>query len=105
VIEYFATAGAVDTATISVGSADEALLNVPPDIVLPTETDHRGLAVGSTAGSLQVSSEGALLYSFQLWIASGRNGLQPGLSVSYRSRAPNDLVGVGRSITDWGFRP
>lgn len=65
---------------------------------MPTETDFRGLAVGNTAGSLQLSSDGDLLYNFPLWIPPGRNGVQPEISLSFRSRAPNGLVGVGWSI-------
>jgi hypothetical protein len=77
---------------------DLARLDVPPNSVLPTETNDEGIAAGNTAGSLQVSSDGDLVYNFPLWIPPGRNGVQPPLSLNYRSRAPNGLVGVGWSI-------
>ena len=73
-------------------------LAIPADTVLPTEVDTQGVAAGNTAGSLQVSADGDLAYNFPLWLPHGRNGMQPELALSYRSRSSNDLVGVGWSV-------
>ena len=73
------------------------LLSVPKDSVLPTELSN-GVAAGNTKGALQVTSDGDLAYDFPLWVPSGRNGVQPRLSLAYRSRGANGLLGVGWSV-------
>jgi RHS repeat-associated protein len=78
-------------------SPNRPLLSVPKDSVLPTELSE-GVAAGNTKGALQVTSDGDLAYDFPLWVPSGRNGVQPQLSLAYRSRGANGLLGVGWSV-------
>jgi RHS repeat-associated protein len=67
--------------------------------ILPTEVGTNGFAAGNTAGSLQVSSDGDLVYDFPIWLPAGRNGVQPELSLKYRGRSGNGLLGVGWSLS------
>jgi hypothetical protein len=88
--------------TTFAGAGDNRLrttLGIPVDTVLPTEVSNDGIASGNTAGALQVSADGDLVYNFPLWLPAGRNGVQPVLSLAYRGRAPNGLLGVGWSVT------
>jgi RHS repeat-associated protein len=67
--------------------------------ILPTEVGTNGFAAGNTTGALQVSSDGDLVYDFPIWVPAGRNGMQPELSLKYRGRSGNGLLGVGWSLS------
>jgi RHS repeat-associated protein len=66
----------------------------PADAVVPSEQVN-GVAIGRTAGSGGVTDDGAAEYELPLWVPSGRTGMQPDLSLAYRSRSENGLLGVG----------
>jgi virulence plasmid B protein/glycosyltransferase TcdB-like subunit of Tc toxin len=55
-------------------------------------------AVGSTAGTFQVSEGGAAQYSIPVRIPPGVGGMEPKISLSFNSMAGNGLAGVGWSI-------
>ncbi|QAT86345.1 Rhs family-like protein [Corallococcus coralloides] len=74
-------------------------LSVPAGTVLPTEVGPDGAAVGNLQGQAGVGSDGSATYSIPLWVPPGRAGLQPSLSLSYRSNLPNGLLGVGWSLS------
>jgi hypothetical protein len=95
----------LDTAAISVGSADEALLNghlieyyrlrlTPKDLL-------SGMPQVLCRSPLRETCFTASGYGFP---RGGTNSNQ-GPAVSYPRRTRNDLVGVCRCITDPGFRP
>lgn len=81
-----------------VGCGGDDPLPVPPGVVVPVNADMGAVAVGSLPGSSSVRSDGSAAYQIPLWIPPGRNGMQPDLSLSYGSRAGNDLLGVGWSV-------
>ncbi len=55
-------------------------------------------AVGSTAGSFDVSPQGAGTYTLPLTIPPGISGMQPALSLAYNSQAGSGLLGPGWSL-------
>jgi RHS repeat-associated protein len=44
--------------------------------------------------NFSVSPLGEAVWSMPIWIPSGRNGIEPHLAISYRSGAPNGLLGL-----------
>ncbi|RKG98486.1 RHS repeat-associated core domain-containing protein, partial [Corallococcus carmarthensis] len=73
-------------------------LSVPPDTLLPTETVD-GFVAGTLKGQAGVSSDGSATYSLPLWVTPGRAGMQPSLSLQYKSSHPDGLLGVGWSVS------
>ncbi|WP_342379316.1 FG-GAP-like repeat-containing protein [Myxococcus stipitatus] len=84
-------------ATAVARQASRAVLSLPPDTLLPTETLD-DTAAKHTPGKLDVSVDGAATYSIPLWSPEGRGGVAPSLSLQYTSSQSNGLVGVG-----WGL--
>jgi RHS repeat-associated protein len=83
---------------------DGSRLNLPADpslvvsnSTLPTDS-FSGVAAGTTAGGLTVTSDGATTYSVPLWVPEGRAGATPALSLQYGSRQGNGPLGVGWSV-------
>ncbi|RKH51520.1 hypothetical protein D7Y23_09855 [Corallococcus sp. AB050B] len=73
-------------------------LAVPAGTLLATEVGPDGAAVGNLQGQAGVGADGSATYSIPLWVPPGRAGLQPSLSLNYRSNLPNGILGVG-----WGL--
>jgi hypothetical protein len=71
--------------------------SVPTD-VLPDPSNPPGFAAGTTVGSLNVTTDGMATYSIPIQVPAGRRGIQPQISLSYRSRGGNGLPGVGWTI-------
>ena len=57
------------------------------------------LAVGSTAGSIDVSSFGSAVYSIPLVLPPGTAGMSPKIGIAYNSAAGNGVMGKGWDIT------
>src|SRR5215831_6070951 len=60
---------------------------IPSDAILPTDNDGAAapLTPGGTAGKLVVTEDGEATYRIPLWVPPGRNGIQPELSLYYKS--------------------
>lgn len=82
--------------TMQPAQSQSHLINsiTPSDHVIPTDTVN-GLAVGRTAGGGSVTEDGAAQYIMPLWVPPGRADIQPDLSLVYKSRGGNSLVGMG----------
>jgi hypothetical protein len=57
------------------------------------------LPVGTTAGSLDVTPNGAAVYTIPIFTPPGTGGMIPSVSVVYNSQAPNGLVGYGWNLS------
>lgn len=66
-------------------------------IILLTAT-HASANVGRTPGVAAVTHEGEASYSIPLALPPGTNGMTPVLSLEYRHRTQNGLLGVGWSL-------
>lgn len=55
-------------------------------------------AAGRTGGAFAVGPDGAAAYTIPIWTPPGPNGVQPGLALTYNSRAGNGMLGVGWSL-------
>ncbi|MCY1015539.1 RHS repeat-associated core domain-containing protein [Pyxidicoccus sp. MSG2] len=75
------------------------VVDAPSDTVLPTEVGGDGFAAGRTTGQSAVSPDGAATYSLPLWLPVGRAGVQPELSLNYKSNAGNGPLGLGWSLS------
>ena len=51
--------------------------------------------VSFSLAAFQVGPDGSANYSVPIRVMPGVNGLQPNLSISYNSNAPNGTLGVG----------
>jgi len=59
---------------------------------------NANLAVGATAGELNVDKSGAATYSIPLWTTPGTAGMEPKISLNYSSQAGPGIAGFGWSI-------
>ncbi len=57
------------------------------------------LPVGTTAGNLEVTPNGAAVYTIPIFTPPGTAGMAPSVSVVYNSQAPNGLVGYGWNLS------
>jgi RHS repeat-associated protein len=55
-------------------------------------------ALGSIPGHFSVTSDGAALYTIALWVPPGRAGVQPDLTLQYKSRSGYGMLGVGWTL-------
>ncbi|NOK20731.1 FG-GAP-like repeat-containing protein [Corallococcus carmarthensis] len=69
------------------------------DVILPTEHDAQGLTSGAVESTVDVTADGDLAATIPLWTPPGRAGIEPSLSLQYRSRGGNGLLGMGWSMT------
>ncbi|MCP3142910.1 RHS repeat-associated core domain-containing protein [Pyxidicoccus xibeiensis] len=74
-------------------------LALPPEVILPTETDSDGNAVGNTSGTSGVGPDGAATFRIPLWVPEGRAGLQPSLALNYNSNEGSGVLGAGWSLS------
>ena len=56
-------------------------------------------ATGRTPGQFAVSPTGTAQYTIPIWTPPGIRGVQPSLSLTYDSRSPDGIVGVGWNLT------
>jgi len=86
----------------SVGTASIVVARDPASglgqTILPTATPLDGLAIGETAGGMNVGKDGSVTYSIPIEVAPGRGGMQPDLALVYNSRGGNGPLGVGWSL-------
>ncbi|WP_375745993.1 FG-GAP-like repeat-containing protein [Corallococcus interemptor] len=75
------------------------LIDLPANTLLPTETSANGQAVGNVSGLPGVSADGTATYSLPLWVPPGRAGMQPELSLLYRSEGGQGVLGAGWVLT------
>ncbi|NVJ00513.1 hypothetical protein HV824_20655 [Myxococcus sp. AM009] len=73
-------------------------LEVLVDALLPTETDNEGFVAARSTGFSGVAADGASTYSLPIWLPSGRAGIQPELSLGYKSDGGNGIIGRGWSL-------
>ncbi|NRD44298.1 RHS repeat-associated core domain-containing protein [Corallococcus exiguus] len=78
---------------------DNSPLVVPSDTIVATERAYAGTVAGQVKTSFDVSPNGEALYDVPLWMPPGRAGMAPALSLAYRSRGGNGLLGMGWNIT------
>jgi hypothetical protein len=55
-------------------------------------------ATGRTAGTFDVTADGAATYSIPIWMPPAPQSFQPSLALVYNSLGRNGVVGVGWSI-------
>src|SRR5215469_14283215 len=72
--------------------------DVPGDVLRSADLASPGVTPGATGGAFDVTPDGEMRYRIPIWTPEGRNGIQPNLSLAYRSRGPNGLLGVGWSL-------
>ena len=60
-------------------------LALPATVIVATDVDSAGYAVGGTSSSSGVGPDGAATFTIPLWVPEGRAGVQPSLSLSYSS--------------------
>ncbi|MCY1015228.1 RHS repeat-associated core domain-containing protein [Pyxidicoccus sp. MSG2] len=77
----------------------DAPLVVPSDTELATEKKSTGTAAGQVDAAFNVTADGEATYTVPLWVPPGRAGMQPKLSLSYRSRGGNGMLGVGWNVS------
>lgn len=65
----------------------------------PNQGINVNVAVGTTAGELNVDKSGAATYSIPLWVSPGTSGMQPQLSLNYSSQAGSGIAGFGWSLS------
>lgn len=63
------------------------------------EVDDASVGVGAAAGDSWVDERGGFNYRIPLMTAPGSGGFAPNLALEYHSQAPNDVAGVGWSLT------
>ena len=80
--------------TVSAGTASSA---TPVAVVMDEPHSGSGFA-GTLPGDLAVTPSGSASYSIPIVVPPGTAGLQPQLSLSYDSSAPNGPLGVGWSL-------
>jgi hypothetical protein len=73
--------------------------NAPTSTAVATGLSALPAAVGSTPTSFAVSKLGTADYSIPIWSPPGVGDVQLKLTLSYTSRGPNGLEGMGWSIT------
>ncbi|NVJ09087.1 hypothetical protein HUW63_28110 [Myxococcus sp. AM001] len=74
-------------------------LEAPVDTLLATETDSEGFVAGRSTGLSGVAPDGASTYTLPIWLPAGRAGIQPELSLGYKSGGRDGIVGRGWSLT------
>src|SRR5437868_7006147 len=73
-------------------------LGVPADAIVQPDVGTNGISPGTLPGSPNVLPDGTATYSIPLWVAPGRRGIQPELSLEYSSRSGAGLLGRGWSL-------
>ena len=56
-------------------------------------------AVGTMGGSASVDADGHFVYEVPIVVPPGRTGMQPSISLTYRSGSGESAVGLGWSVT------
>lgn len=72
-----------------------------PDVtaaIVRSDTGGSLVTPGKTAGSFDVTDDGAATYKIPLWVPDGRAGLQPHLALEYSSRDGDGPLGLGWHI-------
>jgi RHS repeat-associated protein len=75
------------------GGASGGGASTPPGKIVATGTD-----VGATPGQVAVGPSGTASYTVPLWTPAGRNGMTPGLALTYSSAGDDSPVGHGWSV-------
>ncbi|MCP3142492.1 RHS repeat-associated core domain-containing protein [Pyxidicoccus xibeiensis] len=78
-------------------SVSQAVLNLPPNTLVPTEVDTAGVVPGQFSGSASVTADGTASYSLPLWVPAGRAGMQPELALAYQGSG-DGLLGSGWNL-------
>ena len=61
--------------------------------------DTKDYSPGSIGGTINVSSSGATNYNIPVIVPPGSHGMQPGLGISYSSKAGNGILGYGWQLS------
>src|SRR5262245_3521902 len=70
----------------------------PANTIQPTEHDG-GQCSGTTPYTLDVDHDGSASIDVPLWVPPGRAGMQPALSLHYRSHHAVSTLGVGWALS------
>jgi RHS repeat-associated protein len=71
----------------------------PPASDIPPLPDSATSGIGPIEASFDVTPAGEAVYDVPIAVPPGRHGIEPSLSLRYRSTAPNGALGVGWSLT------
>ena len=71
------------------------VLEAPVDTLIPTETNSDGFVAGRSTGLSGVAPDGASTYTLPIWLPAGRAGIQPELSLGYKSGGKDGVIGLG----------